>query len=166
MSTKNIRRALAVLIISILACLLCACGTLVEEDKPEATEQANSPEVTEPTAEEQELKLLHGELLDLNVNDNNVAIVKAKIAPSISDKATIDQNYYNVVNLIRKNGFDEYGEIQYWAVADMSDGSEQKVISFTVPGEIVKMIAEADTFADNTLGEYVTDLWIHPSLSD
>lgn len=166
MSTKNIRRVFAILIIAIWACLLCACGILVEEDKPEATEQANSPEVTEPTAEEQELKLLHGELLDLNVNDNNVAIVKAKIAPSISDKATIDQNYYNVVNLIRKNGFDEYGEIQYWAVADMSDGSEQKVISFTVPGEIVKMIAEADAFADNTLGEYVTDLWIHPSLSD
>lgn len=165
MSTKNIRCALAVLIISILACLLCACGTLVEEEKPEATEQATSPEVIEP-AEEQELKLLHGELLDLNVNDNNVAIVKAKIAPSISDKATIDQNYYNVVNLIRKNGFAEYDEIQYWAVADMSDGSEQKVISFTVPGEIVKMIAEADAFADNTLGEYVTDLWIHPSLSD
>ena len=70
------------------------------------------------------------------------------------------------MDLIRNKGFDEYSEVQYWAVADMTDGSEQKVVSFTVPGEVVKMIADAEAFADNTLGEYVTDLWVHPSLNN
>ena len=58
----------------------------------------------------------------------------------------------------------QYDEIQYWVVADMTDGSEQKVVSFTVPKATIDMVASAERFADNTLGDYVDELWIHQSL--
>lgn len=126
-----------------------------------AVEEQTAPVEAEESVEP---KIPNGDLLSINVNDDNVAVVKAKITSSYSNKATIDQNYYNVVTLIREYGFNQYDEIQYWAVADMSDGSEQKVVSFTVPKSTIDMVAAAERFADNTLGEYVTDLWVHQSL--
>ena len=104
----------------------------------------------------------YGELLDVNENDG-VLVVKAKIEPSYNNKATIDQNYFNVDDLIQSQGCDKFDEIQYWAVADMTDGSEQKVISFTVDKALIDQIAGGD-FPANTMGDYVTDLWIHQSL--
>lgn len=108
------------------------------------------------------LKIQHGELLDARVVDTAL-IVKAKISSSYSNKATVDQNYYNVCNIVQKQGGDVFDEIQYWAVADMSDGSEGKVISFTVGRDLIERVA-AGNFADNTLGDYLEDLWILPSL--
>ena len=172
---KNTCKILCLMLCVAFVLLLCGCDAIergVEEGiaKANEAEQTDAPVATEAvpeeTSEPEKLNVLYGELLDVIVNDNNVAIVKAKISSSFSHKATIEQNYYNVVDLIRNHDFNEYAEIQYWAVADMSDGSEQKVVSFTVPGETVKMISEAEAFADNTLGEYVTDLWVHPSLSE
>lgn len=78
---------------------------------------------------------------------------------------TISQNYYNACDIIRNQGGDEFTEIQYWAVADMTDGTEGKVLSFTVPKYVIDMISSGG-FADNTLGEYAEDLWILPSLQD
>ena len=76
---------------------------------------------------------------------------------------TIEQNYYNVCDLIKNQGLDAYDEVQYWAVADTTSGDEAKVISFTVPKSVIAKIASGN-FPDNTLGDYVEDLWIHPSL--
>ena len=78
---------------------------------------------------------------------------------------TIKQNYLNVGDLIRNQGLDEFEEIQYWAVAHMTDGSEAKVISFTVPKKVISAIANAKISASD-LGDYVEDLWILPSLRD
>lgn len=109
-------------------------------------------------------KLKNGKFLSANSTGATI-VIKAKIQANITNKLTIEQNYYNVCDLIRNQGLDIYNEVQYWAVGDMTDGSESKVISFTVPKNIIELIATKD-FADNTLGEYVTDLWILPSLQD
>lgn len=109
-----------------------------------------------------EYTLLYGDLLETNGTGSTI-VVKAKIGSSLTNKMTIDQNYYNVCDLIRNQGFDIYDEIQYWAVADMSDGTEAKVISFTVPKSVIETIA-TEEFPDNQLGDYVDDLWIIPSL--
>lgn len=113
--------------------------------------------------------LEHGELLSVitNVVDGkNVAVVKAKITPSFSNSATVHQNYYNVVDLIENQGFNSYDEIQYWAVADMTDGSEGKVISFTMSKSLIDTVFSIDNFPANTLGSYVDDLWVLPSLAN
>ena len=47
----------------------------------------------------------------------------------------------------------------------MTDGSEAKVISFTVPKKVISAIANAKISASD-LGDYVEDLWILPSLRD
>lgn len=108
------------------------------------------------------IKITHGDFVEATI-DGTTLVVKAKIEPSFSNKATVDQNYYNVCDIIRDQNAGVFHEIQYWAVADMTSGEESKVISFTVPKDMIDLIASQD-FADNTLGDYVEDLWIHPSL--
>ena len=122
-----------------------------------------------------EIKLLHGELLDFkescNEYDDNdtskclktVAVIKAKIEPSYSNKATIDQNYYNVEDFIKNSNGTKYDEISYWAVADMESGNESKVVSFTINKDLINKIKDGKIVA-NQLGNYVDDLWILPSL--
>lgn len=106
----------------------------------------------------------YGELLEITDGreEKGVAIVKAKITPSSTNHLTVAQNYHNVVDLIQNQGFDDC-ELQYWAVADMTDGSESKVVSFTVPQDVVAQVAAGDVVATE-LPDFVTDLWILPSL--
>lgn len=110
------------------------------------------------------LELVSGDLLSINYGGDGVFVVKAKISPSYSNKATIDQNYFSVCDLIKKHGFNTCTELQYWAVADMTDGSESKVISFTVDSITIQGVYNGNVI-DNELGDYVTDLWILPSLT-
>lgn len=134
---------------------------LLSPSSPVPNTTTGTEEATE-SQQEEAISLQHGELLSLHEQDG-IAVVKAKIAPSFSNSATVSQNYYNIEALVKKHGFDKYDEVQYWAVADMTDGSEQKVISFTVPHDVLTKIA-AGKLAINQLGSYVTDLWVHQSL--
>jgi hypothetical protein len=108
------------------------------------------------------IELDHGELVSANITGTTL-IVRVKISSSYSNKATIDQNYYNVVDLIENQGYDQIDLISYCAYADMTDGSEQKVVSFTVDNYLIQTIAQT-TFPANTLGDYLDDLWVHQSL--
>lgn len=127
---------------------------------------AETPAVTDAPEEKEEVALKYGELLELNDNREarGVVVVKAKIAPNVSNELTISQNYHNAVDLIENQGFGDC-ELQYWAVADMSDGTESKVVSFTVPQDVVEQVAAGDVVA-TTLPDLVTDLWILPSLQN
>ena len=110
------------------------------------------------------LKMPHGDLVDATINGTTL-VVKAKIQPSYSNQATIDQNYFNVTDIVQNQGADVFREIQYWAVADMTDGSEGKVIQFTVGRELIRHIKE-DGFLGGMIADYVEDLWILPSLQN
>lgn len=134
---------------------------LLSPSAPVPNTTTGTEEATE-SQQEEAVPLQYGELLSLHEQDG-IAVVKAKIAPSFSNSATVSQNYYNIEALVKKHGFGKYDEVQYWAVADMTDGSEQKVISFTVPHDVLAKIA-AGKLAINQLGSYVTDLWVHQSL--
>lgn len=128
------------------------------EPAPEPADDDEQADQTEASAPELEF----GELLDLTTNDG-VTVIKAKIEPSANNTATIDQNYYNVVHYIQDNDMNGINEIQYWAVADMTNGKEQKAISFTVPKDLIDQIKDGRVVA-NQLGDYVTDLWMIDSL--
>ena len=166
MKTKS-RKKWWIIAVVVLVVLIGAmsCGGSGDEPADQAADQ-EAPAATEEQEADQEAaagySLEYGELLDVNENDG-VLVVKAKISPQTSDKLTIDQNYYNVDDLIQSQGCDKFDEIQYWAVADMTDGSERKVISFTVGKALIGQIAGGN-FPTNTMGDYVTDLWIHQSL--
>ena len=145
----------------------------VPSPTPSATVETTpepAPETTQEPAKQRETingyYALHGTVQDVITDggaNGKSLIFKNKITSSYSDKATIDQNYYVIEDLILKQGATDYDEIQYWAVADMQDGSEAKVISFTVPKGLIDQIA-GGRFPANTMGDYVTDLWILPSL--
>ena len=111
------------------------------------------------------LKLSTGDLLSVIYSEGDVLIVKAKIQSQLSNRLTIDQNYYNVGDLIKKHGFDACQELQYWAVADSASGDEIKVISFTLDRATIEAVKNG-SILENQLGDYVSDLFIHQSLID
>lgn len=106
----------------------------------------------------------HGEFLSAVVTDD-ILVVKAKIKPSYNNEATINQNGYNIGDIIKNQGAYTYNEIQYWAVADMEDGSESKVISFTLNEDLIQKIKD-NVIVDNKIIDYAQDVWILPSLKN
>lgn len=108
-----------------------------------------------------------GTLLDANPNggEDNTLVIKVKIEPNLTNKMTISQNYHNIIDIVKDQKCDTYDSIDYWAVADMSDGSEGKVISFLVNKNVIEGI-NAGNIVATTLEDNLTDLWILPSLLD
>lgn len=129
------------------------------------SESPDNPESNSNDNENSDLTLEFGELISVNNGSEGVVVVKAKIEPSYNNEATINQNYYSVCDLIKNHGFDTYSELQYWAVADMNDGSESKVISFTLNSNTIKNVYNG-SIVENQLGDYVDDLYILPSLKN
>lgn len=108
--------------------------------------------------------LKDGELLSVNVNKiDDIIVVKAKISPKSSKKLTILQNFANVEYMVKNYNIDEYSELQYWAVADMTSGDESKVISFDVPQKVLKQLKEGK-IQFPMIQDYAKNFWLHPSL--
>lgn len=140
--------------------------TITEEVTEPVTEATEAP-TTKPTAEPTEKlsELLHGDLLDLTeteLDDRTIIVLKAKITPSMTNKMTIEQNYMNAYEWLQKHS-NKCDEFQYWAVADMQDGSEGKVMSFTLNSDVINAIREK-TIVDIEMSHYAEDIWILPSL--
>lgn len=109
------------------------------------------------------LALKNGDLVSVNYGGGGVIVVKGKIQALFTNDQTVKQNYFSVCDLIKRWGFDTCQELQYWAVADMSNGEENKVISFTLDRATIEGVANGNII-ENQLGDYVSDLYIHPSL--
>lgn len=111
-----------------------------------------------------EYTILHGEYLESNETDDNGLVIKVKIKPSTTNKLTIDQNGYNVEDLIKNQGCDKYNKIDYWAVADMDNGKEEKVVSFTLDNKAIQGIKDGNIVANEIVNTYANDVYIHQSL--
>lgn len=130
--------------------------------------QISQEKSTESQTVQPDYDLQNGELLSTitnNIDGKEVIVIKAKIKSNLTNKLTIDQNYYNVADMIKNQGCDKFDEIQYWAVADMTSGDEAKVISFTLSSDTIKQIKDGK-IVDIQIGDYADDLWILPSLKD
>lgn len=141
------------------------------EDADASVDEAASKEVTtnnelDTSSSNTPSSLKYGKLLDANPNggaDGNTLVIKAKIEPNLTNDLTISQNYHNIIDLILEQDCVTYDSIDYWAVADMADGSEGKVISFLVNSECINGIKN-ETIVAITLEQHLQDLWILPSL--
>ena len=157
------KRLLTLLLIGMVSISLVACtddGTQSNNNIQEEQQSSNEEEANEKVIE----SIKHGKLLDVNINED-VLVIKAKIEPSLNNKLTISQNGFNIEDIIKKQGGDKFKEIQYWAVSDMSDGSESKVISFTVNEDLIKNIKEGN-IVGNQIVDNSEDVWILPSLQE
>ena len=163
---------------SALMLLLSGCVT-VEQNTPKSSSEDIVTETTEAPdsssdvfdfssdmdfgeVDTGDLKLQHGELLSVIFNDG-IVVVKSKIEPNLTNNLTIKQNYYNVADLIKNHGFNTCKELQYWAVADMTSGEEEKVVSFDLDKKTIKNLYN-EKISDYELGDYVNNLYIHESL--
>ncbi len=152
--------------------------TIVDADAQKAAQEDDEPteispedvtsdvfDFSDPSAavpDISKLSVKHGELLSV-INTEGTVVVKVKIEASFSNQLTIDQNYFNVADLVKNHGFNTCNELQYWAVADMTNGEESKCISFTLDKDTIDNLYN-EHIVENQLGNYVTDLWILPSL--
>lgn len=146
----------------IIAVLLCIFVFGCSNDSVEYNN--TSQQTSQQKSEENTYKLKFGKLLDIT-EDEEMLIIKAKIEPSYSNKSTINQNGFNVEDLILNQGADKFKEIQYWAVADMNSGSESKVISFTLDEDLINQIKNKN-IVGNQIVDKSLDTWILPSLQN
>lgn len=130
-------------------------------EKKEETSKLNN-DANNTKSSNSSYKARFGTFIEGNINQN-ILVVKFKIQPSTSNKTTIHQNGYNIEDMILNQGADQYDEIQYWAVADMEDGSESKVISFTVDKDLITKIKNQQVVG-NQIVDCAKDVWILPSL--
>lgn len=144
--------------------------TTTEAEEATSETEAEESEAAKPVTEEPESlpsptevdSLNTGELLDI-VNNDGVVVIKTKIKGLLDNESTINQNYFNIEDYVKNHDMEGVTEIQYWAVADMQNGEEDKVISFTVPADLIERIS-GGRYAANQMGNDVEELWIHPSL--
>lgn len=156
------------IVIVILSMIAYPDGAPESEEVSEVEKPLEEIEETEEGKEENSVEgytVKFGELLTVQgpQYDSDIIVFKTKIDPSLTDNMTIKQNFFNVEDIIVNQGIEDYKELQYWAIADMEDGSEGKVISFTVEEPIIEKIKNKE-IPGNKIREYVTDLWILPSL--
>ncbi|NMF06578.1 hypothetical protein ACUH7Y_25450 [Clostridium beijerinckii] len=125
-------------------------------------ENTNSNSDNIPKAVTSSYKAKFGQILEANQLNNKLTI-KFKITPAATNKQTIDQNGFNVEDLITNQGCDQFDTINYWAVADMADGSESKVISYTINKDIIQQIKNKKLFGQQIFNK-AENVWILPTL--
>jgi len=103
-----------------------------------------------------------GEMQSVTITGTTL-IVKLKINQNMNSKKTIEQNYFTVEDLILNQSCNQFHKISYFAVADISEGTETKLISFDVDQDLIQAISEKKIVAIQ-MGDYVSELWLHQSL--
>ena len=111
-----------------------------------------------------EYSVLHGETLEATLTEDNTLVIKVKIKSNATKRMTIQQNAYNIENLVKSKGCDQFDKIDYWAVADMTDGTESKVFACTINKDVINGIKEGTIVANQIIDRYATDVYILPSL--
>ncbi|WP_283705530.1 hypothetical protein [Clostridium perfringens] len=134
-----------------------------EKDNSEKVEYEKE-NINDPKKHTDISSLKFGELINTTINGDTL-IIKAKISPSYSNTATINQNGHNIEDIILNQGGDTFNEIQYWAVSDMTDGSESKVISFTLKKKQIDLVKNNKLFGRDIVSQ-ASDVWILPSLKN
>lgn len=119
---------------------------------------------TDQATEDGKIKIRFGDILDITENkEEQTIIIKVKIESNVTKEMTVNQNYMNAWEFIKAYTGTEYKELTYWAVADMTDGTESKVVQFKVPEDAINGVLNG-SILENQLGDHVTDLFLHPSL--
>lgn len=131
-----------------------------ENNKSSQSVTTNTNNIPKSVASSYKAKF--GQILEANQLGNNLTI-KFKIEPSSSNKLTIDKNGFNVEDLITNQGCDQFDQINYWAVADMTDGSESKVISYTLNKDLIQKIKDKKVFGQQ-IASMADSVWILPTL--
>ena len=130
---------------------------LGQKIKEEEKVRENTPQVVTS-----KYKAKIGKLLEANQLGRSLT-VKFKIEPNLTNSLTIAQNGINVEDLIVNQGASQFDTIDYLAVADMKDGSEDKVISFTVDKQLIKLVKDKQMLGPQII-DNAKDVWILPSL--
>lgn len=153
---KKVLKAILITLLVILALLIALLIFVPSGSSPSESSPA-------PTSDPSP-RINFGEILNVTENSyDKVVVLKVKIESNLTKEMTVKQNYMNAWEFIHGYSGIEYEKLSYWAVADMNDGTEAKVVQFDVPASAIKGVLD-ETILENQLGNYVENLWLHPSL--
>lgn len=162
-------KKLLTMVLGLILCMsLVGCGGDNSSDTNDTSDNKtnNVSSSSESNDAEGEYTIKYGEFIESHETDDNGIVIKAKIKPNATNKLTIDQNGYNVEDLIKNQGCDKFDKIDYWAVADMEDGSESKVVAFTIDSKVIQGIKDGNIVANEIIDTYADDVYILPSLQE
>ena len=83
---------------------------------------------------------LLGELVEA-IEKGDTLYIKVKIKENEDKELTVEQNEFNIENLVTSQGADKFNSIEYTAVMD-KDGKESDVLSFTVNKETIQNLKD------------------------
>ena len=83
---------------------------------------------------------LLGELVEA-IEKGDTLYIKVKIKENEDNELTVEQNEFNIKNLVTSQGADKFNSIEYTAVMD-KDGKESDVLSFTVNKETIQNLKD------------------------
>ena len=108
------------------------------------------------------LKTYSGHVLDYAIRGTNITIT-VKTGSNLSKSSIIKQNYFDAHRLVKSIRDYPFSTLTYLAVADMTDGTESKIIQFTVPEETIAGVLDG-SILETQLCDNITALYLHPSL--
>lgn len=111
-----------------------------------------------------DLTLLYGDLKEVTVDENGSVEIKALVSLQKKEGMSVDQNFFNVENLVQAHGFDNCQEIKYGASAILAGGGEGRVISFTIGKETIDALALGDIDAYAIREAAGESLWVSNNL--
>ncbi len=118
---------------------------------------------SETTVSDMEVSLPSGDAVSVNLSDLQDKL-SAYVTVSVAapeEKEDTAKHIANAVDLIQNQGFDQYDEIRYAAVAKVITPYPSKVLHFTLDRETIDKVKNGELTAD-TLEEQLTDLWVLP----
>ncbi len=163
----NMPKKIIVILCAISVILICFISC--RNNNPSNIIPAGTPlsTVTPETSTTNEYTLMFGELLDIQTSGGtygDVLVIKADMSSAYSNKAIIKESFMNIENIIQEQNIAGYSSIDYWAIATMVDGSKSKVISFTVPSDMITKIKSGSLSRDSYANE-LQEYWVHPALN-
>lgn len=163
----NVPKKMIVILCAISVILICFISC--RNNNPSNIIPAGTPlpAATPETSITSEYTLMFGVLLDIKTSGGtygDVLVIKADMSSAYSNKAIIKESFMNIENIIQEQNIAGYSSIDYWAVATMVDGSKPKVISFTVPSDMITKIKSGSLSRDSYANE-LQEYWVHPTLN-
>ena len=97
----------------------------------------------------------------------DIVVVKMRTEPSYNNAATIKKQYYDIEDISNNLDLKKTKELQVWCIAEMTDGSDDKVFAATISNKNLKAIKDQDVLPNDleAMTSISDDLYILPSLT-
>ena len=172
---NKLKKLLSILLVGLMAVQICGWGK-----KAVMINDMNKKEIAKVIKKDRVNKNnFHNDVLEINITKDttknkkgkkvtkDIVVVKMRTEPSYNNEATIKQQYYDIEKLANNVDLKKTKEVQVWCIAEMTDGSDDKVFAATISNKNLKAIKDQDVLPNDfeAMTSISDDLYILPSLT-